>query len=461
MYTLRISHQASPGLLLDALHLTLNNEHPPEGSGYPETRQPDSEPLLAKREQIVGMPPSAAFGVIADTDVLNEITGTDPDLPLKSVLVRITESDPDSVRMLEHLKKSFEARKGDDADRGFVLHPAAEIHAPEFKKYPALWFTGGRTGFDELQRQIRFLSDPSLPTYEIPFFAPMPEWLTDNSDMNSAISGELLQRWVQLSMLSPVMVLPLTGAGQLTERDRADIEEAVNFRRNLFPFIYSYTLRARTSGIRTVTSAESQPGGVMYGEEFFAVPVSEPGSDRLPVRFPEGVWYSWWSGQKYEGGQTWLIDLFSNQIPLFVKAGSIIPQRVGGLPVNTGTNHSLTVDIFAGGVSSFRFYEDDGKTMDYREGEFTTTAYRWFEQEGRATFNIGAMVWGKGDDYRTNTRYLLRFRYLSIPRKVTANAELLREGTGEGEWYYDEALRSVIINWNQPSGRRTELEFEW
>lgn len=464
MYTIRVNHTAAPGLVFDALQLTINNEHKSEGLGYPETRQPDSEPLFAKREQVVGIPPSAAFGVIADSAVLNKLTGTDPDISLRNVLVKMQESDSGSVRRLEHLKKSFEARRDDDTDRGFILHPAAGIGTPEFKKYPALWFTQGQTGFEELQRQIRFLSDPSLLTYEIPFFVPLPEWLTLEDDIDGEIPVELLLRWVQLSMLSPVMVLPLSGidqAGLLMESDLADIEEAVRFRRDLFPFIYSYTLRARTSGIRTVTSAESHSGGVFYGEELFVVPVSGQGVDRLPVRFPVGDWYSWWSGERYEGGQTWLIDVYPNQLPLFVKAGSIIPQRSGGLPVNQGTNNSLTVDIFAGGVSSFRLYEDDGKTLNYLEGELTTTAFRWFEQEGKATFNIGAMVWGTGGDYRTYTRYLLRFRYLSSPVTVMANGEQLREGSGEGEWHYDQEQRSVIIRWHQPTSLRTVFEFEW
>lgn len=463
MYTIRVNHSDGPGLVFDALQLSLNNGHPPQGLGYPETREPDSEPLFAKREQEVAIPPASAFGIIADPAVLNELTGTDPDIPLGEVLVQMKGADQDSVSRLEHLKRSFEARRDDDSDRGFVLHPAAGMERPEFKKYPALWFSQGQTGFEELQQQIRFLRDPSLPTYEIPFFAPMPEWLPRGDDAGGEAQVELLLRWVQLSMLSPVMVLPLTDINtvELTERDLADIEEAVRFRRDLFPFIYSYTLRARTSGIRTVTSAEYQPGGLHYGEELFAIPVSGEGVDRLPVRFPEGDWYSWWSGERYEGGKTWLIDAYPNQLPLFVKAGSIIPKRSGGLPVSTGTNDSLTVDIFTGGVSSFRLYEDDGKTLNYLEGDLSTTAFRWFEQEGRAKFNIGAMVWGTGEGYRTDTRYLLRFRYLAIPSTVTANGEPLREGRGVGEWYYDEELRSVIIRWDQPSSLRTEIEFEW
>ena len=201
---------------------------------------------------------------------------------------------------------------------------------------------------------------------------------------------------------------------------------------------------------------------MLYGEELFAVPVAEPGANRLPVRFPEGDWYSWWSGELYEGGQTWLIDVSPERLPLFVKAGSIIPQRTGGLPVTAGSNDTLTVDIYTGGVSSFRLYEDDGSTLDFRQGEFTTTAFRWFEQEGRATFNIGAMVWGRGDGYRTSTRYTLRFRYPGdVPRMITANGEPIPRGSGEGSWRYDNEGLSVIIEWQQPSSRRTEFVFKW
>jgi hypothetical protein len=466
IYKLRVNHEGKSGIILDKLQLTLNNEYPPEGMGYPATRESGMDPLFAKREQPVGIPPSAAFGVIADSAVFSTVADGLPDLQLRNVLI----GQPDSVfspdQQSNRLKENFKASREGPNDRGFVLQLAEGIQSPDFKQYPALWYSGGENGFAELEQQIHLLSDPDLPSYEIPFFTPLPEWISQDSGRyeNRRLSGELLTRWVQLSMLSPVMVLPFSDDEHiriLSELERDQVREAVQFRRDLYPYLYSYTLRARTSGERTVTAAESQPDAFFYGNELFVVPVSEEGLSQIPVRFPEGDWYSWWDGEEYPGGQTWLIDLSSGRMPLFVKAGSIIPKRSGGLPIQTGSNDSLVVDIFSGGVSSFRLYEDDGKTMNYRNGDITTTAFRWFEQEGEAVFTIGAMVWGSRDDYRTETRYSLRFKFVDPPQTITANGEIVPQGTGTGEWSYDESERMIIMCINQPGSRKTDVRITW
>ena len=467
LYTIRIQHPAYPGLVVDKVHLTLNNEYPPCGIGYPATDDPGTDPLFAKREQSVGIPPSSAFGVIADIGVFRTIAGNMPDISLSDVLISYPDSGRNGHQLLNELAENFEESREGENDRGFVIQRAASIQVPGFKRYPAMFYPEGNNGFAELQRQVRLLTDPALSSYEIPFFVPVPEWMGSDHETGSgrnSVSGELLMRWVQLGMLSPVMVLPFSDAGQiqaLSELEREQIRAAIQFRRNLFPYLYSYTLRARTSGERTVTAVDNMSGALNYGNELFAVPVTEEELTQMPVRFPEGDWYSWWDGEKFAGGQTWLIDLTSGRLPFFVKAGSIIPQRSGGMPVDSGSNDSLVVDIFSGGVSSFRLYEDDGTTMDYLDGEFTTTAFRWFEQEGEATFTIGAMVWGNGDDYRTQTQYALRFRYMDLPESVTVNGEIAVMGTGNGEWWYDESERSVIMRLNQPSSQKTDIHFEW
>jgi hypothetical protein len=461
-YSIQIDHDGKEGMIIHSINLVSNNNNLPQGMGYPETINPNTDPIFEKRQQITGIPPAKAFGVIARPDLLERISGLEPDFDLNTFFVDQYGMNREAAH--DSLAAAFDQSKEDETDRGFVLYPSPQLDNPQFKRFPALWFSQGYNGFEELRDQLRWMSDSAHPAYEIPFFAPLPEWISGNAAYGHNDSEELLQRWIQFSSMSPVMVLPLPENDEslnISGETARQIKIYTDLRRNLFPFLYSYSLRARTSGVKTVTSAGSHPGAFLYGEELLAVPVTEPGQDRMAIRFPEGRWYSWWSGELFEGDRTWVTELYPDRLPLYVKAGSIIPQRIGSPAIADGTNDSLLIDIYSGGVSSFRLYEDDGTSLNYLNGDFTTTAFRWFEQEERATFNIGAMVWGRGEGYRRQTHYTLQFRYLQRPLTITANNEPVPMGEAEGQWHYDERQGSVIIRWTQPSSRRTEFVFRF
>ena len=105
-----------------------------------------------------------------------------------------------------------------------------------------------------------------------------------------------------------------------------------------------------------------------------------------PVYLPAGGWYDFWSGRRYRGGQTIRTAAPLSMIPLFVRAGSIVPL---GDPVQSTSEPSdtLEVRVYAGAAATFELYEDEGDNYDYEHGALSIIPFEW--NESRQTLTIG------------------------------------------------------------------------
>ena len=126
----------------------------------------------------------------------------------------------------------------------------------------------------------------------------------------------------------------------------------------------------------------------------------------IPIPDYAAGWIDFWRGGKYQGGQSVDIDVDMEKIPLFVKAGSIIP--FGPVKQYTsqeeGENESLEIRIYPGADASFMIYEDEGNNYNYEKGQFSTIELNWNDakkeleigkrkgvfpgMKGKRTFNI-------------------------------------------------------------------------
>jgi alpha-D-xyloside xylohydrolase len=126
----------------------------------------------------------------------------------------------------------------------------------------------------------------------------------------------------------------------------------------------------------------------MFGKSFLIAPVTEPGVSKWPVYLPKStVWYNFWTGTKHIGGQTVITDAPENQIPLFVKAGSIIPLGKFVQYSSEKAMDTLEVRIYTGKNGEFNLYEDQGDGYDYEKGKYTITAFKWNEQKRLLTIS--------------------------------------------------------------------------
>jgi alpha-glucosidase/alpha-D-xyloside xylohydrolase len=119
----------------------------------------------------------------------------------------------------------------------------------------------------------------------------------------------------------------------------------------------------------------------LWGRDLLVAPVVEKGATSRHLYLPAGTWYDWWTNEKVDGGR-WLerpVDLAT--LPLYVRAGAIIPFD----PVRQYTAQSVseptTLKIYPGADGEFVLYEDDGRTLDYLQDRATWTRIRWNDRE--------------------------------------------------------------------------------
>lgn len=120
----------------------------------------------------------------------------------------------------------------------------------------------------------------------------------------------------------------------------------------------------------------------LWGRDLLVAPVVEKGMKVRRVYLPEGAWYDWWTNERIEG-KRWIerpVDLAT--LPLYVRAGAIIPFD----PVRQFTAQSVsdptTVRIYPGADGEFTLYDDDGESLGYQDGSDSKTIWIRFHWDG-------------------------------------------------------------------------------
>lgn len=232
----------------------------------------------------------------------------------------------------------------------------------------------------------------------------LPYWTTDiggffrpgSSQYTDKGYHELLTRWFQWSAFSPIF--RMHGYQSETEpwKYGAEVEEnmrkMLNLRYRLLPYIYSEAWKITNEGstmmrplamdFSTDKQAVSQPYEYMFGQSFLAAPVTQPNVTQQQVYLPESTtWFDFWTGKQYSGGQTVSAEAPLDRIPLFVKAGSIVPM--GKFLQYTGQKSADTLEIriYKGANGAFDLYEDEGDNYNYEKGSYSIIPFEWDEQK--------------------------------------------------------------------------------
>ncbi len=125
----------------------------------------------------------------------------------------------------------------------------------------------------------------------------------------------------------------------------------------------------------------------MFGPAFMPCPVSEYKARDREVYFPAGGWYDFYTGSYIPGNQRLTVNAPYERIPLYVKAGSIVPFGPSMEWSDEKPADNIRVYIYAGADAEFTLYEDDGLTYGYEKGAFSTIQFRW--DDASRTLTIG------------------------------------------------------------------------
>jgi alpha-D-xyloside xylohydrolase len=114
--------------------------------------------------------------------------------------------------------------------------------------------------------------------------------------------------------------------------------------------------------------------------------VTRPGVTRRQVYLPRGAdWYDFWTGAWLAGGQTLMAPAPFESLPLYVRAGSILPMGPELQYTDQATADPLTLWVYTGADAAFELYEDDGVSYGYEQGAFATIPLRYEEASGTLT----------------------------------------------------------------------------
>lgn len=327
------------------------------------------------------------------------------------------------------------------------------------QRYAGVW-TGDQKGGE--WEYIRF----HVPTY---IGAGLSGMSNITSDMDGIFGGKNMEvniRDFQWKAFTP-MQLNMDGWGANPKYPQALGEPATSINRNylklkaaMLPYTYScaYEAVAGQPLIRAMfldypsdfTHSAATKYQYMYGPSMLVAPIYQPtqadaqGNDiRNGIYLPEGQWIDYFTGDVYEGGR--ILNNFDAPIwklPLFVKAGAIVPMNRPNNNIYEVNTAERIFDIWPAGHSEFTLYDDDGNTEAYLRGEHATTKVTSeLDAKGNLAITI-CPTEGNYDGMVKEKSTLVRINTTARPKSVRAiigkKKVTLTEGEGANTWRYVE-----------------------
>jgi alpha-glucosidase len=207
---------------------------------------------------------------------------------------------------------------------------------------------------------------------------------TDIGGFSGEPDGELFTRWIQLGVFSPLM--RAHSAGDTREREPWSFGEPytsinrkfIELRYRLMPYFYSAfwehnrygfpILRPLVMHEQDVEINHYRQDEFTFGDKILICPVMDPGIKSRTVYLPKGDWYHYWTHEKIKGGNELIVETPLDSMPIFVKAGSVIPESPVMQYVGEKQIEELLFQVYYATyeVNSF-FFEDYGETFAYEQ----------------------------------------------------------------------------------------------
>jgi len=288
---------------------------------------------------------------------------------------------------------------------------------------------------------------------------------------NVDLPPELYCRWVQFGSFSPILwfhgLWGLRLPWEYGAEGMAAYRTFVGLRYALLPYTYTYARIAHETGMPLARGMylefpDQEPAydhnrQYMFGRELLVAPITQPGGGKPAVKdvyLPAGDdWFDFFTGDIHRGGQSMSYTCPLERMPLFVRAGSILPMAPAMDHSDQRPVEPLTLDVYAGKAAKFRLYEDDGISLDYRKGAYAWTpiSFQPGRAEGDYTVTVGPTA-GTFKGQRKTRRYIVRLHGLLKPEAVMVNGKALRErdaGDCGAGWSWDSG---VLVTTIRPGG---------
>ncbi|HWC19650.1 MAG TPA: TIM-barrel domain-containing protein, partial [Terriglobales bacterium] len=298
-----------------------------------------------------------------------------------------------------------------------------------------------RNGYAGMQRYASFLwSGDVYSTWEtlrthIPIaintgLSGIPLWGTDTGGFvpTKEFTGELYVRWFQFSAFCPLfrshgrdwkLRLPWGwNTGELGPNEISNYGEAANpdpselhnpnvepicrkyleLRYQLLPYLYTAVRESHDTGMPILralwlhypedSKAINRSDQYLWGRDILVAPITEKGANSRTVYLPQGDWFDFWTEEKIAGGREVNRPVDLATIPLYVRAGCILPFAPVKQFTGEKSNAPLTLAVYPGSEASCTIYEDDGITFNYRRAEWMKIGVRWTSPQRKLSVHL-------------------------------------------------------------------------
>src|SRR5215467_4523264 len=287
-------------------------------------------------------------------------------------------------------------RRESDKKRVFILSRSAFAGAQ--RNAAAVWSGDVNSDWVFFKKQI-----PAGLNYSI---SGLPYWTTD---IGGFVSGnpddpeyrELFIRWFQFGTFNPILRVHGTRSTNQNELWSYGPEaqkiltsfDALRYR--LLPYIYSlawmttsqgYTpMRGLSMDFRTDAHSATISDQFMFGPALLVNPVTDPEVTSRQVYLPKAKWYDFWDGGSVEGSRTTMAAAPLEKLPLFVRAGSIVPMGPEKEWSTEKQEDPIELRVYRGADGDFNLYEDENDGYNYEKGMYTTIPFHWDDAKQKLT----------------------------------------------------------------------------
>lgn len=274
----------------------------------------------------------------------------------------------------------------------------------------------------------------------------------------SYIDPEMYIRWMQFGALSPILRTHSTKDAGLNKepwvfnnKQTTILRDIVNNRYAMAPYIYTMARKTYDEGLSLCrpmyydypdnAEAYANRNEYMFGDQMLVCPITSPMTDGISTQkvwLPAGnEWYEVSSGTLLKGGQTVERKFQLDEYPLYVKAGSIIPEY-GKVKNLRGNDEAVVVTVYPGNADGkFSMYEDNGNDKHYAT-EYATTQLTSTHNGNVLNVTIGARN-GKYADMPAQRQFKLKIVASAVPEKVSVNGK-------DVDFEYDGNALSLLVD---------------
>src|SRR5690242_344121 len=303
-------------------------------------------------------------------------------------------------------------------ERPFALHRNGAAGMQRYASF--LWSGDVNSEWETLKTHVPVAVNVGL--------TGIPYWGTDIGGFipTKELTGELYVRWFQFAAFCPLfrshgrtwkLRLPWgwntgeygpeelggykdkAGLPDPKELHNAEVEpicrKYLNLRYQLLPYSYTAVREAHDTGLPVMRAmwvhypddpkAVERGDQYLWGQSILVAPVTEKGATARSLYLPRGAWYDFWKEEKVEGGRELQRAVDLETMPLYVRAGAILPQGPVKQYATEKIDEPVSITVFPGADGEFVLYEDDGVTYDFEKGKFSRIRFAWDDSNRRLT----------------------------------------------------------------------------